>query len=196
MGKVEPIRLDHHAIDNLRFIRSTMERAGSFTAVPGLGGIAMGLTALPAAWLAARQPNPQSWLAVWCTEVVVAGAIGALSMVHKARLSGTPLWSAAGRKFALAFAPPLLVGALLTWPLFHAGLFHVLAAAWLLLYGVGIISAGAYSVSIVPSMGLAYFVLGLVAFFTPAPLRDLPLAAGFGGLHIVFGFWIYRRYGG
>jgi hypothetical protein len=196
VGNVKPIRLDDRAMENIRFIRSAMERAGSFTAVPGLGGIAMGATALPAAWLASRQTDAQGWLAVWCTEVVVAGAIGSLAMAHKARRSGTPLWNAAGRKFLMAFAPPLLVGALLTWPLFAAGMLNVLTAAWLLLYGVGIISAGAYSVSIVPSMGVAYFALGLVALLTPPHLRDLPLAAGFGGLHIIFGFWIYRRYGG
>ncbi len=196
MGKVEPIRLENHAIENIRYIRTAMERAGSFTAVPGLGGIGMGLTALPAAWLASRQASAQGWLAVWSTEAIVAGVIGALSMVHKARSTGAPLWTAAGRKFAMAFAPPLAVGALLTWPLYHAGLLHLVAAMWLFLYGVAVMAAGAYSVSIVPSMGLAYLALGVVAMLSPQGLKDLPLAAGFGGLHIVFGFWIYRRYGG
>lgn len=196
MGKVEPIRLDHHAIENIRYIRSAMERAGSFTAVPGLGGIGMGLTALPAAWFASRQTTGEGWLAVWATEAVVAGAIGALSMVHKARSSGTPLWTAAGRKFVMAFAPPLIAGALVTWPLYQAGLLNIVAALWLLLYGVAVMAAGAYSVNIVPSMGVAYLALGAIALLAPTELKDLPLAAGFGGLHIVFGFWIFRRYGG
>jgi len=196
VGQVEPIRLHDHAIENIRFIRTAMERAGSFTAVPGLGGMVMGATALPAAWLASRQASPGAWLAVWHTELVLAVAIGALAMVHKARRTGTPLWTAAGRKFLLAFAPPILAGALLTWPLYHAGLLHLVAACWLLLYGIAVIAAGAFSASIVPSMGLAYFALGIVSLITPPGLRDLPLAAGFGGLHIIFGFWIYRRYGG
>lgn len=196
VGHAKPIPIHRHAIENIRFIRGTMERAGSFTAVPGLGGMAMGVTALPAAWMAQRQATSGAWLAVWCVELVVAVAIGALAMVHKARSTGAPLWSAAGRKFMLAFAPSVIVGALLAGPLFHAGLVGVMAASWLLLYGVAVISAGAYSVDVVPAMGLAFLALGAVAMFVPAGLRDLPLAAGFGGLHLIFGFWIYRRYGG
>lgn len=173
-----------------------MERAGSFTGVPGLGGMVMGVTALLAAGLATRQHTAQGWVTVWLTEMVLAVAIGSLAMAHKARRSGTPLWSDAGRKFALGFAPPILAGALLTWPLYHAGLLHIVAASWLMLYGAAVVAGGAFSVRIVPAMGLGYFALGLIAMFAPPELRDLPLAAGFGGLHLVFGFWIYRRYGG
>ncbi|WP_321472923.1 hypothetical protein [uncultured Paludibaculum sp.] len=196
MGQVEPIPIHDHALENLRYIRSAMERAGSFTAVPGVGGMVMGATALLAAWLAHRQTTPQGWVTVWLTEMVLAVAIGSLAMVHKARRSGAPLWCDAGRKFALSFAPPILAGALLTWPLYHAGLLHIVAASWLMLYGAAVVAGGAFSVRIVPAMGVAYFALGLIAMLAPPELKDLPLAAGFGGLHLVFGFWIYRRYGG
>ncbi len=185
-----------HALDNLNYIRSAMERASSFTAVPGLGGMIMGATALPAAWWAARQSTPLGWLTVWLTELILAVAIGSLAMVHKANRSGAPIWHEAGRKFVLSFAPPILAGALLTWPLFHAGLYQTVAAAWLMLYGVAVIAGGAFSVRIVPAMGLCYFALGVVTLIAPPALRDIPLAAGFGGLHLIFGFWIHRRYGG
>lgn len=173
-----------------------MERAGSFTAVPGLGGMVMGATALPAAWLASRQQTAQAWLAIWLTEMVLAVAIGSLAMVHKARRSGAPLWNDAGRKFALSFAPPIVAGALLTWPLYQAGLLHVVAATWLVLYGAAVLAGGAFSVRIVPAMGIGYFALGIITLLAPVTLRDMTLAAGFGGLHLVFGFWIFRRYGG
>jgi hypothetical protein len=196
VGRTNPIPLHDHAIADIRFIRAAMERTSNFTAVPGLGGVCMGLTALAAAPLAAHQTTPLAWLTVWATEAVLAIAIGGLAMVDKARRSQTPLFAGAGRKFLMAFAPPIVAGALLTWPLFQAGLPGVLSAAWLMLYGVAIIAAGAYSALIVPSMGLAYLGLGALALVAPPGLRDLLLGAGFGGLHIIFGFWIYRRYGG
>ncbi|MBI5083573.1 MAG: hypothetical protein HZB13_03115 [Acidobacteria bacterium] len=183
-------------MENLRYIRSAIERAGSFTAVSGAGGMVMGLTALAAAWMASRQQSAAGWLTVWLTEMVLAVAIGSLAMVHKANRTGAPLLNAAGRKFALSFTPPILAGALLTWPIYHAGLLHILAGCWLMLYGAAVIAGGAFSVRIVPAMGACYFALGVVAMIAPPALRDLPLAAGFGGLHLVFGFWIYRRYGG
>jgi len=196
VGQAEPIPIHDHALENLRYIRSAMERAGSFTAVPGLGGMVMGATALPAAWLASRQHTAQAWLVIWLTEMVLAVAIGALAMVHKARRSNAPLWNDAGRKFALSFAPPIAAGALLTLPLYQAGLLHVVAALWLILYGAAVLAGGAFSVRIVPAMGLGYFALGIITMLAPPSMRDIPLAAGFGGLHLVFGFWIYRRYGG
>ena len=52
-------------MDNLRFIRETMEGAARFTAVSGTGEIAVGMTALVAAYLASRQENQVAWLGVW-----------------------------------------------------------------------------------------------------------------------------------
>ena len=188
--------MQQHALDNLSYIRSTMERAGAFTAVPGLGGMVMGLTAIAAAVLASRQPDAHGWLTVWLSEMVLAMAIGATAMTHKARKTGAPIWSQPGRKFAASFAPAILAGALLTAPLYSAGMLNVLAACWLLLYGVAVIGSGAFSVRIIPAMGVGFMALGVVALWASPGLRDVPLAAGFGGLHIVFGFWIWRKYGG
>src|SRR6476469_4808443 len=111
-SRPQPIPLHDHAIDNLRFIRATMERAGSFTAVPGVGGIAMGLSAFAAAM--AVMAHPQSFLPIWLIEAVIALAIGLIAMVSKARGLRIALDSGPARKFALAFAPPLAVGAFLT----------------------------------------------------------------------------------
>ena len=203
MGSVQPMRprseptgLHTHAMDNIRFIRETMERAGSFTAVPGWGGVLMGLTALIAAPLASRQATAEAWLAVWLTAGAAAILIGALAMYNKARAAQVPLFSAPARKFVLGFAPPLAVGALLTIVLYQAHLLSAAPGAWLLLYGTGIVTGGAFSVRIVPVMGLCFMLEGAVALFAPPGWGNALLAAGFGGLHILFGVLIARRYGG
>jgi hypothetical protein len=190
-----PQPLAEKALDNLRYIRATMERAGSFTAVPGWGQVAVGITALAAAVVAARQQSTLNWLVVWLAEAILALAIGGWTMVRKARAVNDSLLSGPGRRFGLSFLPPLLVGGLLTVALHFGGARHLLPAVWLLLYGTGVVTGGAFSVRVVPVMGLGFLLLGTVALFTPT-LGNWLLAAGFGGLHIVFGFWIARRYGG
>ena len=191
-----PEPLAQHAMANLRFIRETMERAGSFTAVPGWGGILMGLSAFFAAWVAARQPDLQGWLTVWLAEAVVAVVIGAAAAARKAKAVKAPLLSGPGRKFALGLAPSIFVAALMTVVLYRAGLYAVIPGIWLLLYGTGILSGGAFSVPVVPVMGMCFVALGAVAVFCPLQWSHWFLAAGFGGLHLVFGALIAARYGG
>ena len=192
----EEVPLQDRAIENLRFIRDTMERAHAFTGVPGWGGVGMGVTALIAAWIAAQQPTVERWLLTWVAEGWLAFAIGGLAMVRKAAAGDTPLTSRPGRRFVLAYTPPVLAGALLTIVLYKAGLTGLLPGVWLLLYGTGVVTGGALSVPVVPVMGTCFMLLGTVALFTPSAWGDWMLAAGFGLLHIGFGVWIARRYGG
>jgi hypothetical protein len=192
----EPPALHHHAMSDLRFIRRTMEEAGSFTAVPGWGMVAVGVSALAAAPLAAFQRLPLGWVAVWMAEAVVALTIALWTLRGKARAARVPLFSGPGRRFALAFAPPMLAGALLTAAMVQANLTHQLAGTWLLLYGAGVATGGAFSVRIVPVMGLCLMLVGAVALFSPPGLRDLFMTLGFGLVHIVFGVLIARRHGG
>jgi hypothetical protein len=188
--------LHARAMDNLSFIRSTMERATAFTAVPGWGGVAMGLTALAATLVAARSRTPGEWLTVWLGASVLALTIGGGAMVLKARRAGTTVFSYSGRRFVLSYLPPLACGALLTLVLVRAGLYDALPGAWLLLYGTGVVTGGAFSVRVVPVMGLCFMGLGAIALLAPAHWGEWLLALGFGGLHILFGMIIARRYGG
>lgn len=192
----ETVALHTHAMDNLRYIREAMERAGSFTAVPGVGGILMGGSALLAAMLAAAQLDPRSWLAVWLAEGGVALLIGVVAARRKARAAKMPLFSGPGRKFLLGFVPPLIAGALLTIALYRTALPGAIPGCWLLLYGAGVVTGGAASVRVVPVMGLCFMLLGAAALFTPVSWANLILAAGFGGIHIIFGILITVKYGG
>ncbi len=195
-GAAEPLAMHSHAIDNLRYIRETMERAGSFTAVPGWGGVTMGITAVAAAIVAGWQISPNRWLATWLVEGVVAIAIGVIAMQQKARAAGLEMWSAPARKFVFSFVPPTFAGAILTFAMWHAGLTHLIPGTWLLLYGTGVITGGAFSVRVVPIMGAGFMALGAAALLSPPVLSNLWLGLGFGGLHIVFGTMIARKYGG
>ena len=192
----EPPALHDRAMDNLRFIREAMERASAFTAVPGWGQVGIGLTALLAALVAAQQDSFEAWLLVWLAEALVSLVIAGWTMYRKARAAETPLLSRPGRKLASNFAPPMLAGALLTVVFYRAGLTEMLPGLWLLLYGTGVVTGGAFSVRPVPVMGLCFMFVGAAALFCPAAWGDAFLAAGFGLLHIVFGLHIARCYGG
>ncbi|HEU0080208.1 MAG TPA: hypothetical protein VFQ76_21355 [Longimicrobiaceae bacterium] len=192
----QPFDLHARAMDNLRFIRETMERAGSFTAVSGWGMVVMGVTALAAAWVSSLQTSPEAWVAVWWTEALFAMGIGGWTTARKARAAKMPLLSGPGRKFALSLAPPLVAGALLTAFLFDTGLVAALPGVWLLLFGTGVVTAGAFSARVVPVMGMCFMALGTAALFTPAGWGSAMMALGFGGLHVLFGAIIAWRYGG
>lgn len=192
----EPIPIDARAADHLRYIRETMASAAEFTAVPGWGGVAMGITALAAAFVASQQATPRAWLVVWLVEAFVAVAIAAPAAATKAHRANSRLFSGPGRRFLLSFAPPIVVGALLTYVLFQVGAFAALPGLWLLLYGTAIVTGGTFSVRLVPVMGLCLMLLGAGALFTPAAWGDAFMAAGFGIVHVGFGWWIARHYGG
>ena len=187
--------LGDRALENLSFIRNTMERATSFTGVPGWGGGVMGCTALVATAVAARTTAPQDWLRVWLVEGVVAFLIGAWSLGRKSRrLQGTAFTRPA-RQFFLSFAPPVLAGALLTAVLWQAGQAQLLPGTWLPLYGTGVVTGGAFSVRAVPLMGVVLILIGAVVLFWPA-WGTAGLAVGFGAVQIAFGLYIARRHGG
>jgi hypothetical protein len=183
-------------MDNLRYIRETMERASAFTAVPGWGQVAIGLTAIAATYLAAHQATPRAWLGVWLAEAIISLLITGWLMDRKARKLRVPLFSGPGRKVAFSLSPPMVVGALLTVVLFRAGLVKVIPGMWLLLYGTGVVTGGMFSVSIVPVMGICFMALGAAGLFVPTLAGNWLMGFGFGGLHIIFGAIIARRYGG
>ena len=186
----------HHAIEDLRFIRETMERSASFTAVPGRGGMVMGVSALLAAGIASQQRSAEAWIATWLVEALVAVVIGLWAIHRKARIANQPIFSGPGRRFALTLTPPLIAGALLTTVLYQAGMVSLLPGLWLLLYGVGVVTGGAFSVRAVPAMGGCFMLVGAITLLAPPAWGNWMMAVGFGGIHLLFGWIIARRYGG
>ena len=192
----EPPALHVRAMDNLAFIRDTMEAAGAFTAVSGWGMVAVGIIATIAAVISFAQQSVVQSLFVWLAAAVLAPMVMLWAIVQKARRAHVPLLSGPGRKFVLSFSPPMLVGALLTIVLYRAGLVGTIPGMWLLLYGTAVVAGGAFSVKLVPLMGFCFMLAGTLALFTPQSWNDWIMAAAFGGLHIGFGIPVAWRHGG
>ena len=203
-----PPALHDRALQDLSFIRRTMESASSFTDVPGWGLVAVGASALVAAAVASRQSTASQWLTIWLLEAVVAGLVGSATMWRKmrrrVRAEGAPVLSAPARKFLLGFWPAIFAGAVITFAVLDVRTLSAaspqtaaaLPGVWLILYGVGVMTAGAFSVRAVPLMGAVFMALGTIALLTRAWSGDLLLALGFGVVQIAFGFWIARHHGG
>lgn len=204
----DPPALHDRAIQDLSFIRRTMEGAASFTDVPGWGLVSAGGVGLVAAFVANRQPTPERWLAVWIAAAVVAVVVGGVSMYGKMRrrvaVNGAQLLNVPARRFLLSFWPAILAGAAITIALVDPlapgvdsdAVSRLLPGVWLLLYGVGVTTAGAFSVRAVPLMGIGFIALGTITLFVPPLDGDVMMALGFGALQIVSGVFIARRHGG
>lgn len=190
------VSVGDRAIDNLQFIRETMERSARFTAVPGYGGMLMGVTAIVAAYIAGTQVYMRDWLVTWLVEAFLAFAIGLLAMWQKSRIVSVPLVSTPGKKFALGFAPPLICGVAITLGLWRYEHYEIMAPVCMLCYGAAVVCGGAVSVRVVPVMGWCFIALGALGLALPASYGNWLMAASFGVLHIIFGAVIARRYGG
>ncbi|HYO76064.1 MAG TPA: hypothetical protein VE010_06335 [Thermoanaerobaculia bacterium] len=192
----EPAPMHEHALSNLRYIREAMERASAFTSIPGWGGVLIGLTARIATVAAHNASTRQVWVVMWLTEAVIATLIAAVSMARKASRANVSFRDPAARRFFVSYLSPIAAAALLTFFLMHHGFYEALPPAWLLFYGASFVSSGAYSIPVVPVMGVCFMVLGVIACLVPFAAGNALMGAGFGGLHVVFGVVIARRYGG
>jgi hypothetical protein len=161
-----------------------------------VGGILMGITALLAASIAAPVMDVNSWLAIWVGEAIVALFLGVVFAARKAHAAKMALLSGPGQKFVLGLVPPIAAGAVITAALYRAGYPAPIPGSWLLLYGTGVLTGGAASVRIVPVMGGCFMALGALALFAPPSWGNVLMAAGFGGVHILFGIVITVKYGG
>jgi hypothetical protein len=195
-GMPEPAPIHEHALNNLRYIRDAMERASAFTSIPGWGGVVIGFTAVGAAVLAMRAPTHSQFLRIWLAEAILAAVIAGVTMGRKAKRANVSFSGGPARRFFISYFGPIAAGAALTVFLARAGFHEALPAAWLLLYGASFVSSGAYSIPLVPVMGVCFMLLGLIAGLVSFPVAAALLGAGFGGLHILFGVLIARRYGG
>lgn len=191
----EPVALHVHAMRNLDYIRRTMENSTEFTAVPGKGMLLTGMTALTAAGIASVAEQPW-WIPVWLVEAFIALTSGHYFMHQKAKQGNISLLSGVGKRFLMNLYVPIAAGVPLSLLFVLHGLTGRLPGLWLLLYGTGVMTGGAFSVKVVPMMGACFILLGVAALLAPENWGNIFLALGFGCIHLVFGLLIARKYGG
>lgn len=191
-----PAPIHEHALSNLRYIREAMERASAFTSIPGWGGVGVGLLAIATAAITHPFAGTRRWLLAWLGCAILAAIVAGITMFQKARRANVSFRGTPARRFFISYFAPIFAAAALTYILGHNGLYAVLPATWLLLYGASFISSGAFSIPVVPVMGICFMALGVAACFVSPAVANALLGAGFGGLHVGFGVMIARRYGG
>ena len=188
--------ISNRAAADLTYIRSAMERSSAFTAVPGIGGVVTGVIGLIAAIVGARQPTDERWLATWLVAASVALVVELAALTWKARRVAIAMTAKNARRFALGTAAPLFAGGAITYDLWLTRDFTVMAPVWLLLYGVGVLTGGMFSVPVVGALGACFMATGIAASLTPPEWGNVWLGIGFGGLHVGFGAYIARYHGG
>ena len=194
--RVEPTPIDSGALENLRYIRSTIEAADTFTTVPGYGCIAMGVTALVAVGVESIPQLTQYWLGIWVAAAIVACATALWFMEQKARAQGLSLRRAVARRFFMTLAPAFVAGAILTAALAGSIDRELMTGMWLLLYGTGLAACGLFAIRAVSTAGLAFMALGTATLWLPPGSAHIVLALGFGGIHLALGANIVRHHGG
>jgi hypothetical protein len=159
---------------------------------PGSAGMVLGGIALTAAALCLAPALHKYWLGIWLGAGLIGAIIGSIlivreSSLHDLRLAGTPLL-----KFALCLSPSLGAGLVMTAVHWYGGNPHAIPGTWLLLYGCALVAASATTTRIIAALGGLFIAFGLTALLLKDEWQILMLGAGFGGLHIVFGFLIGR----
>lgn len=205
-NQIPVVALHERAMDNLAFIRDTMARSAPLTAVSGWGVVAMGVVATVGSFVATLGLMADWWLYTWLGVAIVGSLTGFATMARKARRANAPVFSQVMKKFGLNLLPPILAGVILTEVLYEEFRPDLMPGTWLLLYGVGIVTAGAFSIRLLPIMGFSFIALGAAALCPPRNMLaeafwvytvgDAFLLIGFGVMHILFGLLIALRYNG
>jgi hypothetical protein len=194
--RIEPTPIDSGALENLRYIRSTIEAAHTFTTVPGKGCIAMGITALVAVGFESIPQLKPHWLGIWVAAAIVACGSALWFMEQKARAQGLSLRRAVAKRFFMTLAPAFIAGAVLTAALVGIVDRELVTGMWMLLYGAGLAACGLFAIPAVFTAGLAFMGLGIATLWLPPGSAHIVLALGFGGIHLALGTTIVRHHGG
>jgi hypothetical protein len=166
------------------------------SAVSGTGLMLNAMIAVAAMAIAADIDPLRERLIVWIGAAFVAPVVCGLATRRKALRNQLLLIGDRGRRFLFCLAPVLAVGGVMTLALWRTPEIVLLPGLWTMLYGCGVLAAGAYAVAPIVQMGACFVVLGLFIHAVPAEASNMLLGLSFGGLNFYYGFQVYRHHGG
>jgi hypothetical protein len=196
-------------LENLKEIRSMMERSSKFLSLSGLSGISAGICALLGAWYAHQKIHIDGLYLLFDPHVrqeivplllldaalVLMGALvfGAFFTIRKTRKLGLSFWSTSSKRLLGSMLVPLLAGGIFCLGLLYNGFFWICFPATLVFYGIALVNASKYTVHDTYYLGLGEIILGIISLFL-AKWNLIFWAAGFGILHIIYGTVMYFKY--
>lgn len=198
-------------LDDLKHIRSIMERSSSFMSLSGLSGVSAGLVALCACFGAFTllssngidyldgKPNfydkniiVQLMLLALLT-LIVAIILIIYFTVRKSRRMKRSIWNQVTKQTMVALIIPLLTGGLFCLIMIYHHLIYLVAPSMLIFYGLALVSAGRYIPSELIGLGLIEIALGLISLIWLG-YGLIFWGVGFGILHIGYGWYMYAKY--
>lgn len=203
-------------LENLKEIRSLMERSSKFLSLSGLSGIAAGSIALIAAYIVYAKKveltgdtTPKAifdanayvegddfkvfLIKTALVTLVAAIFFGVYFTMRKAQKEHKSVWNNLSKNLLISLLVPLVSGGLFCLALLYHGVLWVIPSATLLFYGLALFSAAKYTVRDVTYLAISEIVLGLLSLVLTG-YSLIFWAVGFGVLHIFYGAIMYWKY--
>lgn len=196
---------------DLESIRQLMERSVKFLSLSGLSGILAGVYALIGTFFAYRilydQQTPFDYHDPDIKAIVIASrliliaflvlvtslATGYWLAARKAKRLGLKVWDAPSKRLVINLAIPLFTGGIFIGILLLRGYYELAAPASLVFYGLALIQASSNLVDEIRYLGYLEILIGLIAAVLPG-YGLYAWALGFGGLHILYGSLMFKKY--
>ncbi len=188
-------------------MRNLMDQASRFKSISGLAGILAGILSFSSVALAHgltgispleahaldriwQSENQYTIAMIFLGLFILCISIGIYLSKRNARQAGKIAWANAAKRLTWSLAIPVLAGGIFALLLIRMGLVELAAPVTLLFYGMGLLSSSKYTLDAVRTVGLLFMLLGLIAtIFLEYGL--LIWTAGFGLVHVAYGFIIY-----
>ena len=189
------------AVEQLRVIRSMMERATIFRALSGETALMGGAAALAAAWLSDGKSG-WPWANYWLTGLGLVLLFNVIQILRASSAHARVFWSTGLRTALRGALPSIVAGGFLGLLFIRTGtpeLTKIAASIWILHYGIALLAIREFAPRSMVWLGWAFVAFGLLSLagltglnvslaHAAANLSGSQLMAiAFGGFHLIYG---------